>query len=223
MRGSPETMRRFAAWREAAAIRSGALFPRIRIVRQKARAARRALSVSDLAYNAMLDIEQMAAQPSRLATTTYTVGTEALTASAVRAILKKRALAAADQGLVRLFRNDLQRALDAISAFAPCRPDPGLIWQWRGCRAYCSGPSLVLDRGRAALRSSALASRQRRSSDVSRATEIRCQGVGNAVYSGAESWPHLGSLHFTLSADISQLGASGKPGTVHSAFLVTCP
>lgn len=92
---SPETMRRIAVWREAAAIRSGALFPRIGIVRQKARAARRALAVSDLAYNARLDMEQMAAQPPRLATTTYTVGTEALTPTAVRAILKKRALAAA--------------------------------------------------------------------------------------------------------------------------------
>jgi hypothetical protein len=60
-------------------------------------------------------MEQMAAQPPRHATTTYTVGTEALTPSAVRAILKKRALAAADQGLVSLFGDDLQRALDAIS------------------------------------------------------------------------------------------------------------
>ena len=72
---SAETMGRIGAWREAAAIRSGALFPRIGIIRQMAMAARRALSVSDLAYNAKLDMEQMAAQPPRHATTTYTVGT----------------------------------------------------------------------------------------------------------------------------------------------------
>ncbi len=60
-------------------------------------------------------MEQMAAQPARHATTTYIVGTEALTPAAIRAILKKRALAAADQGLVSLFGDDLQRALDAIS------------------------------------------------------------------------------------------------------------
>jgi site-specific recombinase XerD len=112
---SPETMRRVAAWREAAAIRSGALFPRIGVTRQKARAARRALAISDIAYNARLDLERMTAQPPRLAATTYTVGNEALTPSAVRAILMKRALVAADQGLVSLFGDDLQRALGAIS------------------------------------------------------------------------------------------------------------
>ena len=57
----------------------------------------------------------MAPQPPRHATTTYTVGTEALTPAAVRAILKMRAMAAADQGLVSLFGNELQRALNAIS------------------------------------------------------------------------------------------------------------
>ncbi len=101
------------AWR-AAAIRSGPLFPRIGIVHQKATAAPRVLSVSDLTHNARLDLERMTAQPPQLAATTYTMGTEALTPLAVRAILKKRALVAADQGLVRLFGDDLQRALDAI-------------------------------------------------------------------------------------------------------------
>ncbi len=112
---SPDTMRRVALWREAASIRSGALFRRVAVIRTKPRAARRALAISDLAYNARVDRERMAAQPARAATVTYKIGDRALTPAAMRLIIKRTALAAADQGLVDLMGDDLDNAIEALS------------------------------------------------------------------------------------------------------------
>jgi integrase len=112
---SPETIRRVAAWREAAAIRSGPLFRRVGIRRTKARKARRALTISDLAYNAAVDPERMAPIPAKQASVTFIIGEQSLTAAAVRNIIRKRALAAADLGLVRLMGRELDRAIDTLS------------------------------------------------------------------------------------------------------------
>ena len=112
---SPETMRRIATWRDAASIRSGPLFRRVGVVRKKGHPGRRAQSIRDLSYNAQIDRERMAAIPARQASVTYAVGDAALTVAAVRAIIRKRALASADQGLVDLMGEDLKRALDALS------------------------------------------------------------------------------------------------------------
>ena len=112
---SPETMRRIAAWRDAASIRSGPLFRRVGVVRTKGHPGRRAQRISDLSYNAQIDRERMAAIPARQASVTYAVGDTALTVAAVRAIIRKRALASADLGLVDLIGEDLERALDALS------------------------------------------------------------------------------------------------------------
>ncbi len=112
---SPETMRRIAAWREAASIRTGPLFRRVGVIRTKGHAGRRALSIADLSFNASIDRERMAAIPPRQASVTYAVGDAALTVAAVRGIVRKRAQAAADMGLVDLMGEDLKRALDALS------------------------------------------------------------------------------------------------------------
>ena len=112
---SPDTMRRVALWREAAAIRSGILFRRVAVTRTKASEARRALAIGDLAYNARVDRERMAAQPARAATVTYRIGDSALTPAAMRLIIKRTALAAADQGLVKLMGADLVEAVNALS------------------------------------------------------------------------------------------------------------
>lgn len=112
---SPETVRRIALWREAASIRKGPLFRRVGVTRSKAHAGRRALAIADLAYNAPVDRERMAAIPARQASVTFAVGDAALTVAAVRAIIRKRALAAADMGLVDLMGEDLERALGALS------------------------------------------------------------------------------------------------------------
>ncbi len=112
---SPDTMRRVALWVNVAAIRGGVLFRRVAVVRTKARAARRELAISDLAYHAQVDRDRMAAQPARAATATYTIGEDALTPAAVRLIIKRTALAAADQGLVDLMGTDLAEAVDALS------------------------------------------------------------------------------------------------------------
>jgi hypothetical protein len=57
----------------------------------------------------------MAARPARAATVTYGIGERALTPAAMRLIIKRTALAAADQGLVDLMGADLDHAIDALS------------------------------------------------------------------------------------------------------------
>lgn len=112
---SPDTMRRVALWRESASIRSGVLFRRVAVTRTKASEARRALAFGDLAYNARVDRERMAPQPARAATVTYRIGESALTPAAMRLIIKRAALAAANQGLVDLMGADLVEAVKALS------------------------------------------------------------------------------------------------------------
>lgn len=112
---SPETIRRIAAWREAAAIHSGPLFRRVAIWRIKARPARRALTIADLAYNAVVDPERMAAVPAKQASVTFIIGERALTVAAVHAIIRKRALVAADLGVVSLMGSKLEKAINALS------------------------------------------------------------------------------------------------------------
>ena len=112
---SPETMRRIAAWRESASIRTGPLFRRIGVVRRKGSAGRRALGIADLSWNAQLDRARMAAIPAQQPSVIYTVGEAALTVAAARSIIRKRALASADMGLVDLMGSDLVTALAALS------------------------------------------------------------------------------------------------------------
>src|SRR3546814_15106257 len=110
---SPDTMRRVALWREAASIRAGALFRRVAVIRTKPREARRALAIEDLAYHARVDRERMAARLARAATVTYGIGERALTPPAMRMLIKRTALAAADQGLVDLMCADLAHPTDS--------------------------------------------------------------------------------------------------------------
>lgn len=112
---SSETMRRIALWREAASIRSGPLFRRVAVTRKKGMAGRRALSIRDLAYNARVDSGRMAAVPTRQASVTYCVGDDALTVAAVHGIIRKRALEAADFGLVDLTGDALAKAIKGLS------------------------------------------------------------------------------------------------------------
>jgi integrase len=112
---SPDTIRRVKLWREAAAIRSGVLFRRVAVTRTKPSEARRALAIGDLAYNAQVDRERMAARPARAATVTYRIGKGALTPAAMRLIIKRTALAAADQGLVKLMGDELIEAIQELS------------------------------------------------------------------------------------------------------------
>lgn len=112
---SCETMRRISLWREAASIRKGPLFRRVGVIRTKGHAGRRALAFGELAYNASIDRNRMAAIPARQAGVTFVIGDAALTVAAVRSIIRKRALAAADMGLVDLMGEDLEYALDSLS------------------------------------------------------------------------------------------------------------
>ena len=112
---SPETMRRIAAWRAEAAIGEGPLFRRIAATRTKGRKPRRAIRITELAWNASVDHARMAARPERLASVAYMIGEVALTPGAVRLIIKRRARQAAEEGLVALFGKELDAALAALS------------------------------------------------------------------------------------------------------------
>ena len=54
-------------------------------------------------------------RPARTATVTYRIGEGALTSAAMRLIIKRTALAAADQGLVDLMGSELVEAVNALS------------------------------------------------------------------------------------------------------------
>jgi|TARA_Y100000815_G_scaffold30282_5_gene25287 integrase len=112
---SPDTMRRAALWVEAVAIRAGVLFRRVAVTRTKARDAQRERFIGDLAWHAQVDRDRMAARPARAASAIYKIGERALTPAAVRLIIKRPALAAADQGLVDLTGVDLAGAVAAVS------------------------------------------------------------------------------------------------------------
>ena len=112
---SPDTMRRIALWRDVSAISAGPLFCRIAVRRRKVVLARRALTMADLAPNAKVDRERMAAVQARDPGVTYAIGSAALTPTAVRHIIKRRARAAADAGLVTLMGKKLDRAIAALS------------------------------------------------------------------------------------------------------------
>jgi hypothetical protein len=91
------------------------LFRRIAVTRTKARAARRAIPITALAWNARVDGERMAAQPARPASVTYMIGKDALTPAAVRFIIKRTAIRAAHEGLVGLMGKELDLAIAGLS------------------------------------------------------------------------------------------------------------
>ncbi len=178
-------MRRIAAWRDAASIRSGPLFRRVGVVRTKGHPGRRAQNISDLSYNAQIDRERMAAIPPRQASVTYAVGDAALTVAAVRAIIRKRALASADQGLADLIGEDLERALDALSTHSL---RVGLTQDLGRRRSDRSGAALVLGRDGLALWSAARSRIQCGRSYAGRPqrlTESRRQTLGTCVNSSS--------------------------------------
>ncbi|MEP3145451.1 integrase [Qipengyuania citrea] len=112
---SPDTMRRVAAWLEVTDIRTGPIFRRVAVRRTKARAATRPVRVEALAPNARLTRERMYGRSAVPAKATYAIGDVALTPAAVRSILKRTALRAADLGLVDLYGSALDDAIARLS------------------------------------------------------------------------------------------------------------
>lgn len=112
---SPESMRRIGAWLKAAGFQSGAVFRRVAVRRSKARAAVRPVAIGTLSPNAQLTEERLygrKASPERI---TYAIGEGAITPAAVRLILKRTALRAADIGLVELYGQALDAAIARLS------------------------------------------------------------------------------------------------------------
>ena len=112
---SPDTMRRVAAWLEVTDIRTGPIFRRVAVRRTKARSATRPVRMEALAPNARLTRDRMYGRPAVPAKVTYAVGDTALTPAAVRSILKRTALHAADLGLVNLYGSALDDAIARLS------------------------------------------------------------------------------------------------------------
>tara|TARA_B100001765_G_scaffold50891_1_gene29772 strand:- start:24130 stop:25458 length:1329 start_codon:yes stop_codon:yes gene_type:complete len=112
---SPDTMRRIAAWLDVAEIRKGQVFRRVAVRRTKARSATRPMRMEALAPNARLTRDRIYGRPAVPAKVTYAVGDGALTPAAVRTILKRTALRAADLGLVDLYGSALDDAIARLS------------------------------------------------------------------------------------------------------------
>ena len=112
---SAESMRRVAAWLKVADIRSGAVFRRVGVHRRKARSALKPVAIGTLSPNAQLTEERLYGRKAKPAQIAYVIGERAVTAAAVRLILKRRALRAADLGLVELYGSALEAAIAQLS------------------------------------------------------------------------------------------------------------
>lgn len=112
---SAESMRRIAAWLRVAEIRSGAVFRRVGVRRRKARDALTPVAISRLRPNAQLTEERLYGRKAKPAQISYVIGEQALTPAAVRLILKRTALRAADLGLVELYGTALEAAIAQLS------------------------------------------------------------------------------------------------------------
>lgn len=112
---SPDTMRRVGVWRREGGIIDGPLFRRVAVVRRQARPPRRARALSELQGNVRRGMAALGPAPAQPAAVTYAIGEMALTAAAVRQILKRTARRAANEGLVALFGTDLDAAIAALS------------------------------------------------------------------------------------------------------------
>jgi len=115
---SPDTMRRVAAWRSASAISDGPLFRRIGVVRTKARAAAPSRSLPappGFQWRLPAGVKVPTEAKPVLASTTYVIGEAPMTPAAVRLIIKRTAMRAADEHLVNLVGKDLDAAIAALS------------------------------------------------------------------------------------------------------------
>ncbi|WP_066650431.1 tyrosine-type recombinase/integrase [Sphingomonas sp. CCH10-B3] len=112
---SAESMRRIATWLKVADIRSGAVFRRVGVQRRKARGALKPVAIGTLSPNAQLTEERLYGRKAEAAQIAYVVGEQAITAAAVRLILKRTAFRAADLGLVELYGNALEAAIAQLS------------------------------------------------------------------------------------------------------------
>lgn len=112
---SAESMRRIAAWLRVADIRSGPVFRRVGVQRRKARAALKPVAIGSLSPNAQLTEERLYGRKAQRAQIAYVLGERAITPAAVRLIIKRRALRAADLGLVELYGSELEAAVAQLS------------------------------------------------------------------------------------------------------------
>ena len=115
---SPDTVRRAAAWREAAGITSGPLFRRIGGVRTKARPAAEVAALPappGFRWRLPPGLSRRGQSPPVMASTTYSVGEDPLTPAAVRRIIKRAAERAAAAHLVNLSGKELEAAIAGLS------------------------------------------------------------------------------------------------------------
>ncbi|MEP3145673.1 site-specific integrase [Qipengyuania citrea] len=112
---SPESMRRISDWLEIGGIRGGPMFRRIAVRRAKARPAQRPMPIHAIPYGALVTRERVRGRKAELAKVAYAIGGSALTPAAVRLIIKRTALRAADLGLVELYGAALEEAIAKLS------------------------------------------------------------------------------------------------------------
>jgi integrase len=112
---SRDTVRRVAAWRDAAGIHSGPLFRRIGVIRTKARDGATIPAIPGYTWRLLADAKLPDSAKAVLACTTFIIGDKPLTSAAVRLIIKRTAKCAADDHLVGLVGQELDDAITALS------------------------------------------------------------------------------------------------------------
>ena len=110
-----ETMRCVREWCQVAGITAGALFRRVAIVRAKAREGRAPTPLAKLAWNARGGDGNLGERRSRPGRIDYVIGENALTAAAVRDIVRRVAARAAELGLVALQGREREAAIAAVT------------------------------------------------------------------------------------------------------------
>lgn len=113
---SADTMRRVGAWLEASGIRDGVLFRRVGVDRRRSRSAVAPMSYEAIPGNTQHRQERLEERRAEQAHTTYTIGSAPLSRQGVNGIYRRVAMAAFDQGLVKIPAGKVLDAVQALSS-----------------------------------------------------------------------------------------------------------
>ncbi len=114
---SPRSVKATKAWQEAAAIKIGPLFRRVRAWHRKAQPAKPGIDMRDLSGRAIWDQRKRYPKAAVPALSTFRVGEEALHPGSIPTIFKKAVQDAFDQGLLPDFDEEsIKEAVAAISS-----------------------------------------------------------------------------------------------------------
>ena len=111
-----DAVRRLRAWLDAAEIQEGVMFRRIHVTRKKAKSAIAPQAWDSIPGHTRHYQERLVGQAAKPAITVYTVGPNPLTTQGVNAIYKRLVERAWADGLIKVEKDDIVKALKTISS-----------------------------------------------------------------------------------------------------------